>query len=98
MNLLNASWGKDFKGVLVGKVNHRQVTILSLAAWNEAQQEIGQQMDPIFRRANLLVDDINFENTKGNILTIGDLKIELTGETKPCVQRWKNSMKVCATL
>ena len=43
-------------------------------------------MDPIFRRANLLVDDIDFENTKGNILTIGDLKIELTGETKPCAQ------------
>ena len=68
------------------KANHRQVTILSLAAWNEAQQEIGEQMDPIYRRANLLVDDISFENTKEKILVIGDLTIELTGETKPCAQ------------
>ena len=57
--------GEGLQGCVGGKANHRQVTILSLAAWNEAQQEIGEQMDPIYRRANLLVDDINFENTKG---------------------------------
>ena len=78
--------GEGLQGCVGGKANHRQVTILSLAAWNEAQQEIGEQMDPIYRRANLLVDDINFENTKKKILVIGDLTIELTGETKPCAQ------------
>ena len=76
--------GEGLNGCAGGKAEHRQVTILSLAAWNDAQQEIGEQMDPIYRRANLLVDDIDFENTKEKILTIGDLKIELTGETKPC--------------
>ena len=62
--------GEGLQGCVGGKANHRQVTILSLAAWNEAQQEIGEQMDPIYRRANLLVDDINFENTKEKILVM----------------------------
>ena len=78
--------GEGLQGCVGGKADHRQVTILSLAAWNEAQQEIGEQMEPIYRRANLLVDDIDFENSKENILLIGDLTIELTGETKPCAQ------------
>ena len=78
--------GEGLQGCVGGKTDHRQVTILSLAAWNEAQQEIGEQMDPIYRRANLLVDDIDFENSKEKILVIGDLTIELTGETKPCAQ------------
>tara|TARA_Y100001936_G_C15916719_1_gene581665 strand:+ start:328 stop:774 length:447 start_codon:yes stop_codon:yes gene_type:complete len=78
--------GEGLQGCVGGKADHRQVTILSLAAWNEAQHEIGEQMDPIHRRANLLVDDIDFENSKEKILVIGDLTIELTGETKPCAQ------------
>ena len=78
--------GEGLQGCVGGKADHRQVTILSLAAWNEAQQEIGEQMEPIYRRANLLVDDIDFENSKEKILVIGDLTIELTGETKPCAQ------------
>ena len=78
--------GEGLQGCVGGKTDHRQVTILSLAAWNEAQHEIGEQMDPIHRRANLLVDDIDFENSKEKILVIGDLTIELTGETKPCAQ------------
>ena len=49
--------GEGLQGCVGGKADHRQVTILSLAAWNEAQQEIGEQMDPIYRRANLLVDE-----------------------------------------
>jgi MOSC domain-containing protein YiiM len=76
--------GKGLEGCAGGKSKHRQVTILSLAAWNEAQEETGQQLDPASRRANLLVDQIDFEDSKGKILTIGDLEIEITGETKPC--------------
>ena len=78
--------GEGLQGCVGGEADHRQVTILSLAAWNEAQHEIGEQMDPIHRRANLLVDEIDFENSKEKILVIGDLTIELTGETKPCAQ------------
>ena len=75
---------KGLQGCAGGKSKHRQVTILSLAAWNEAQEEIEQRLDPSSRRANLLVDELNFEDSKGKILTIGDLEIEITGETKPC--------------
>ena len=78
--------GEGLQGCAGGKAKHRQVTVLSLAAWDDAQEEIGQQLDPMFRRANLLVDQLDFEDSKGKILTIGDLKVEFTGETKPCAQ------------
>ena len=81
--------GKGLSGCVGGKSKTRQVTVLSLKAWNEAQKTIGQQLDPINRRANFLVDEIDLENTKGMILLVGDLKIEITGETKPCVQMEK---------
>ena len=32
---------KGLQGCAGGKSKHRQVTILSLAAWNEAQEELG---------------------------------------------------------
>ena len=78
--------GEGLQGCVGGKANHRQVTILSLAAWNEAQQEIGEQMDPIYRRANLLVDDIDFEKHERKNSHNRRSQIELTGETKPCAQ------------
>ena len=86
MNPLNALRGKDFKGVSVEKLTTGKLPFFLWLHGNEAQQEIGEQMDPIYRRANLLVDDIDFENSKEKILVIGDLTIELTGETKPCAQ------------
>tara|TARA_S200000501_G_scaffold378397_1_gene440768 strand:+ start:10061 stop:10516 length:456 start_codon:yes stop_codon:yes gene_type:complete len=78
--------GHGLQGCAGGKAKHRQVTILSLTDWNDAQEEIGQQLDPMYRRANLLVDQLDFEDSKGKILVIGDLKVEITGETKPCAQ------------
>ena len=57
--------GKGLSGCVGGKSKTRQVTVLSLKAWNEAQKTIGQQLDPINRRANFLVDEIDLENTKG---------------------------------
>ena len=78
--------GKGLAGCVGGKSKNRQITVLSLKAWSEAQEEIGQQLGPVNRRANFLVDEIDLENSKGKILLVGDLKIEITGETKPCAQ------------
>ena len=36
------------------------------------------------RRANLLTKDISFENTKGSHLHIGEIVLQVTGETLPC--------------
>ena len=78
--------GKGLAGCVGVKSKNRQITVLSLKAWSKAQEEIDQQLGPVNRRANFLVDEIDLENSKGKILLVGDLKIEITGETKPCAQ------------
>jgi MOSC domain-containing protein YiiM len=36
------------------------------------------------RRANLLIEGLQLEETTGRLLRVGDLLLEVTGETKPC--------------
>ncbi|MBS4062170.1 MAG: MOSC domain-containing protein, partial [Bacteroidetes bacterium] len=62
----------------------RQVTVLSEEAFNEACAELGAALPWTIRRANLLISGINLENSKGKSLEIGDVVLEITGETDPC--------------
>jgi len=63
----------------------RQITILSKESWEKTCQELGKELDPKFRRANLLIDGIEFiPFDLGRILSIGKVRISIEGETKPC--------------
>lgn len=62
----------------------RQVTLISAEAWEAACQELGHDLDPIARRANVLLSGIDLENTRGRVLLIGDAELEVTTETVPC--------------
>lgn len=63
----------------------RQVTVLSREAWERAADEAGQpNADPALRRANLLVTGIDFRQTIGRTLAVGETRILIHGETKPC--------------
>lgn len=63
----------------------RQVTVLSREAWQRAADEAGQPgADPALRRANLLVSGIDFRQTIGRTLAVGETRILIHGETKPC--------------
>ena len=62
----------------------RQVTVLSKESWEAATGSIGKSVDPKERRANFIVSGVELEGTIGKILQIGELKIEVTGETVPC--------------
>ena len=76
------------KGI-VGNANQggkRQVTIVSDRHWGEVTAPLGQTPDPRLRRANLLVSDVDFTDTRGKILTIGAVRIRIHGETRPCEQ------------
>lgn len=66
------------------KKGSRQVTLLSQRAWEEVCDELGKKLDPKLRRANLVVDDLDFNNSLGKIVTAGSIRIKITGETKPC--------------
>jgi MOSC domain-containing protein YiiM len=67
-----------------GKPGDRQVTVISKDSWDAACHELGKQIPWIARRANILISGIVFEESKGKFIKIGDLLLEITGETKPC--------------
>jgi MOSC domain-containing protein YiiM len=77
------------KGI-VGNANQggrRQVTILSNKHWGEITSQLGDIPDPQIRRANLLVSDIEFNNnSRGKVLRIGNVRIRIFSETRPCEQ------------
>ena len=66
------------------KSGSRQITILSQEAWDETCKDLGKKLDPIHRRANLLVEGLDLKDSKGKIITLGAIQIKITGETTPC--------------
>ena len=67
-----------------GKPGRRQVTVLSQAAWRAACTELGVELPWTTRRANLLVDALPLFQSSGARLLIGQVVLEITGETDPC--------------
>ncbi len=62
----------------------RQVTILAGEAWDRACREFGAPVDPSVRRANLLVHGVDLAACIGGQLRIGEVVIDVLGETRPC--------------
>lgn len=68
----------------VGNSRRRQVTLVSLESWLAAAATLGAYVDPIYRRANILLTGIDLENTRDRILRIGEARLAIGGETTPC--------------
>ena len=64
----------------------RQVTILSAERWTDVEADLGRTVEPSSRRANLFVDGVELADTTGRTLRVGDARIEIRGETRPCFQ------------
>ena len=64
----------------------RQVTLMSLSDWQLACEEVGVSLHWTTRRANLLVDELPLCETTGKLLQLGDVVLEITGETDPCAK------------
>ena len=78
---------------LVGNANQRgrrQITLLEAERWTEHLAALGRDDDPslgpIRRRANVLVRGIPLVNSRGRVLRIGAVRVQIAGETKPCHQ------------
>jgi MOSC domain-containing protein YiiM len=62
----------------------RQVTIISKEIWEQLMKEVGGSEDPSSRRANLMVSGVDLGESRGQVLAIGDVRIRINGETRPC--------------
>jgi MOSC domain-containing protein YiiM len=72
---------------LVGNTDQggkRQVTIIEKEVWQRLMTEVGTDLDPAARRANLLISGIPLAGSRGRTLQIGAVHIRIYGETKPC--------------
>lgn len=64
----------------------RQVTLLSLPRWRALTGHLPGPPDPTVRRANLLVDGLDLDDCRGRVIAIGQARIRIFGETRPCHQ------------
>ena len=62
----------------------RQVTLLDRDAWAAACALLGRDLDAGVRRANLVLSGLELHNALGGTVTIGDVVIDVLGETRPC--------------
>ena len=68
----------------VDRGGYRQVTLLDANAWEAATREVGAEVSPDARRANLLVRGVDFRDTADRVLRIAGCRIRIRGETLPC--------------
>ena len=64
----------------------RQVTIIARERWGAITEGLGVDLDPVTRRANVLVSGIDLENSRGRVLRLGAVRLRINGETRPCEQ------------
>jgi MOSC domain-containing protein YiiM len=77
----------EIRGGVVGDVNeggHRQVTVIEKEVWRERTDRLGVEVDPSARRANFMVSGCALLESRGRVLVVGEVRIRIQGETRPC--------------
>lgn len=61
----------------------RQVTVIEKEVFDRIGAEL-PDVEPSMRRANVMVSGIRLKESRGQTLRLGDVRIRLVGETRPC--------------
>ena len=86
MDAVDAATLIEGKGV-EGSANfggHRQVTIIALERWLAMMAELGADVDPSARRADLMVSGVDLERSRDRLMNVGSCLLRIGGEVKPC--------------
>jgi MOSC domain-containing protein YiiM len=76
----------DFRGA---KFKSRQITVLAREDWEAALLDLADLVGPpdlpwTMRRANLYVEGLRLPRAKGGVVRIGQVVLDITGQTNPC--------------
>lgn len=63
---------------------HRRVTFISEEQWADTTSELGTELPWHTRRANVLLSGVHAPDLMGKTLRVGDVEIQVNGETEPC--------------
>jgi MOSC domain-containing protein YiiM len=58
--------------------------LITRQRWDRACVELAADVDPVLRRANVLLDGIDLAGSRGRTLAIGGSRLRIGGETQPC--------------
>lgn len=76
---------KDWRGRRSdSKLDRRQISVMTIEAWEAACAEVDHNLAWTVRRANILVDRLVLKKTLGATIQIGDVVLRVTEETEPC--------------
>jgi MOSC domain-containing protein YiiM len=68
----------------VDRSRRRQVTIIERETWDAITRELGENVPPESRRANLMVSGVQLKETRGKVLRVGSVRLAIGGEVTPC--------------
>ena len=62
----------------------RQVTLIEREVFDRLRDELSPDVDPVQRRANVLLSGVQLANARDRVLRLGSIRIRVRGETRPC--------------